>query len=128
MRPLLCELQPPAAYPQRDESWTRVEPVTRTIEALGTSASARDAFNAFMTANSSLTGPDAEPMAIPFAGGLPNLSKFAFHTDFSAIGVQGYEPSRASRGLPTITVNLESKETTSDASGAVVIIDRPLPL
>ncbi len=80
-----------------------------TINLSGSGVTAETAFNNAISANSSLTGPNALPAAIPFGDGVENLLKYAFNMnpagpDVSVLATGG------SSGLPQISVDSSGAE------------------
>lgn len=60
------------------------------------------AFNNAISANSSLTGPNVLPAAIPFGSRVENMLKYAFNMNLSGSDSRGLDSGTGNAGLPAI--------------------------
>ena len=84
------------------------------INLSGSGVTAETAFNNAISANSSLTGPDALPTAIPFDDGVENLLKYAFNMNPAGPDVNVLATGGSS-GLPQITVDSSGVEPVPES-------------
>ncbi|MCU0776062.1 MAG: choice-of-anchor D domain-containing protein, partial [Akkermansiaceae bacterium] len=72
------------------------------INLTGSATTASALFTSTIAANSSLTGDDALPSAIPFNDGVENLLKYAFNMNLSGPDARSLVPGSGTAGLPSL--------------------------
>ena len=88
------------AYQQGDHAWLRAVPVKQTVTITGP-PDPQERFRSAMSA-AGLSGPDAQPDAMPFGDHVPNLLKYAFNMNLSGPDTATMAPG-GSGGLPFIS-------------------------
>jgi hypothetical protein len=83
-----------------------------TINLSGSGVTALTAYNNAISTNSSLTGSNALPSAIPFNDGVKNLLKYAFNMNLSGPDSRGLVSGTGTTGLPAITSTRSGATTT----------------